>query len=243
MILRRIAKHVRNQEWTAIMIDLLIVVVGVYLGIQAQEWNTARENKGIERQYLQSLHEQVSEMIGNNRSRVAAGQERLVELREVAEYLNSADGNTQLAEHHCRAIAKSHIYVGRSFVPPAIEELISTGRLQLINNNAIRSAIVSYSQTIEGYQQLNADIQVDRAVLSRLYPSVIALDPQDDDLPECDFDAMRLSPAFRNDLADNGYRYRAYVNTVLIGQQELRVSLRKALNRELGVEHSDDFPE
>ena len=28
MILRRIIQHVRKQEWTAIVIDLLIVVVG-----------------------------------------------------------------------------------------------------------------------------------------------------------------------------------------------------------------------
>lgn len=243
MIFRRIVKHVRNQEWSAIVIDLIIVVVGVYLGIQAQAWNTTRENKKIERQYLQSLQEQVSEMIENSSSRVAAGQARLVDLGDVAEYFNSSDGNPKFAKRHCIAIAKSHIYVARIFVPPAIEELISTGRLQLISDDAMRSTIVSYFQTIDSYQKLNTDIQVDRSVLSRLYPSMITLDPQDDELPECDFDAMRASRAFRNDLADNGYRYRAYVNTVLIGQQELRVNLLEALNRELTEDHPRNFPE
>jgi len=33
MILRRVIQHVRKQEWTAIGIDLVIVVVGVYKGI------------------------------------------------------------------------------------------------------------------------------------------------------------------------------------------------------------------
>ena len=54
MILRRVIQHVRKQEWTAIGIDLVIVVVGVYIGIQAQAWNAAREDRGIERQYLWS---------------------------------------------------------------------------------------------------------------------------------------------------------------------------------------------
>jgi hypothetical protein len=39
MILRRVIGHVRNQEWTAILIDFLIVVVGVYLGIELGNWN------------------------------------------------------------------------------------------------------------------------------------------------------------------------------------------------------------
>ncbi len=43
MILRRIIGHVRNQEWTAILIDFLIVVVGVYLGIELGNWNDERD--------------------------------------------------------------------------------------------------------------------------------------------------------------------------------------------------------
>ncbi len=45
MILRRIIGHVRNQEWTAILIDFLIVVVGVYLGIELGNWNDERDAK------------------------------------------------------------------------------------------------------------------------------------------------------------------------------------------------------
>ena len=37
MILRRIIAHWRKQEWTAIGIDFLIVVVGVFLGLQVNK--------------------------------------------------------------------------------------------------------------------------------------------------------------------------------------------------------------
>ena len=33
MILRRVIEHVRKQEWTSIWIELVIVVVGVFIGI------------------------------------------------------------------------------------------------------------------------------------------------------------------------------------------------------------------
>ena len=42
MLLRRVIDHVRKQEWTAIWIDLAIVVVGVFIGIQVSNWNDDR---------------------------------------------------------------------------------------------------------------------------------------------------------------------------------------------------------
>ena len=241
MILRRIIKHVQSQDWSAVVIDFVIVVVGVYIGIQAQTWNTARENREIERQYLESLHDRVSIMIEDNKSRVEANRDRLAMLREVAENLETNGENMHLEMRHCDAIASSHIYVGRISVPPAIEELISTGRLQLIRNSEVRLAIVSYSQSIEGYRQLNTDIQSDRVVLSRLYPCMIRLDLQDDAVAECNFEAMRQSPAFLNDFADNSYRHEAYVSSVVVGQRELRMSLHLELDRELSISHSNDL--
>ncbi|XUU61246.1 hypothetical protein ACRAQ6_02950 [Erythrobacter sp. HA6-11] len=42
MLLRRITQNVKDQNWTAIGIDFLIVVVGVFLGIQIGNWNEDR---------------------------------------------------------------------------------------------------------------------------------------------------------------------------------------------------------
>ena len=43
MILRRVIQHVRKQEWSAIVIDFFIVVVGVYMGIELGNWNEDRD--------------------------------------------------------------------------------------------------------------------------------------------------------------------------------------------------------
>jgi hypothetical protein len=50
MILRRVIAHVRKQEWAAIGIDFVIVVVGVFIGLQVSNWNDARaaRQRGIE---------------------------------------------------------------------------------------------------------------------------------------------------------------------------------------------------
>ncbi len=59
MILRRVIKHVRNQEWTAVCIDFFIVVVGVFVGLQVSNWNAARATQQSERAYLVALRGEI----------------------------------------------------------------------------------------------------------------------------------------------------------------------------------------
>ncbi|WP_412061317.1 hypothetical protein [Rubrivirga sp. IMCC45206] len=61
MILRRITQHVREQNWTAIGIDFVIVVVGVFIGIQVSNWNAARVDREAEARYLRDLREDIRE--------------------------------------------------------------------------------------------------------------------------------------------------------------------------------------
>jgi len=42
MILRRVIEHVKKQEWTAVFLDFVIVVLGVFVGLQVSNWNAAQ---------------------------------------------------------------------------------------------------------------------------------------------------------------------------------------------------------
>jgi hypothetical protein len=55
MILRRIIEHVKDQNWTAIVLDFLIVVSGVYIGIYLGNVRDAQKYAGETRQSLQAL--------------------------------------------------------------------------------------------------------------------------------------------------------------------------------------------
>ncbi|MEM9014361.1 MAG: hypothetical protein AAGB02_04555 [Pseudomonadota bacterium] len=55
MLLRRIIEHVRTQNWTAVGLDFVIVVVGVFIGIQVANWNEALANAQREKQVLQEI--------------------------------------------------------------------------------------------------------------------------------------------------------------------------------------------
>ena len=42
MIRRRLSKHLKSQNWFAVSVDFVIVVVGVFMGLPVQDWNEAR---------------------------------------------------------------------------------------------------------------------------------------------------------------------------------------------------------
>jgi hypothetical protein len=49
MILRRMMGHVKRQDWFAVFLDFVIVVVGVFVGIQVSNWNTAQVPGAVHR--------------------------------------------------------------------------------------------------------------------------------------------------------------------------------------------------
>ncbi|GJL91339.1 hypothetical protein [Hyphococcus sp.] len=57
MILRRVIAHFKKQEWTAIALDFLIVVVGVFVGLQVNNWNERLAERDTEARLLTYLAE------------------------------------------------------------------------------------------------------------------------------------------------------------------------------------------
>ena len=65
MIVRRIREHAVHHNWFAAAIDFLIVVIGVYLGIQASNWNQARETRAQAREYRAMLQSDLDANLEN----------------------------------------------------------------------------------------------------------------------------------------------------------------------------------
>ena len=55
MILRRVVMRLKQQEWTAVVIEVAIVVLGVFIGIQVSNWNEDRKEHALEAVYLDRI--------------------------------------------------------------------------------------------------------------------------------------------------------------------------------------------
>lgn len=57
MILQKLASAIRRQDWFQVVIEVLIVIVGIFLGLQVQEWNDTRANRAQSTIYVEQLIE------------------------------------------------------------------------------------------------------------------------------------------------------------------------------------------
>ena len=60
MLLRRISKHVKDQNWFAVFIDFAIVVIGVFIGLQVANWNDTQSTKAELRASLERLDKEIT---------------------------------------------------------------------------------------------------------------------------------------------------------------------------------------
>jgi hypothetical protein len=60
MILRRFTKHIIAQNWFAVGLDVIVVVVGIFLGMQVADWNDSRKDRTLEIEYLGRLYDDMN---------------------------------------------------------------------------------------------------------------------------------------------------------------------------------------
>lgn len=153
MILKRLAENLRKQNWFNVFIELLLIVVGVLIALEVDNWNEYRQDKDLEQQYIQRLIKDLeADVIEFNRV-IKAAEERLssgLRLRTMLETQEVSDKDyTDLVFliRHSGFTARSQI------TAYTVEALKSNGQLRLINSVEIQNQLLAYYAYIESRRQ------------------------------------------------------------------------------------------
>ena len=132
MLLRRVIEHVREQHWTAIVIDFLIVVIGVFVGIQVSNWNEDREARQRGAEFTERLRADLQ----FERGFYAYMGDYYHDVREAAEAtVNALTGAAALSNHDLLVNAyRATQYRDALRRRSTYDELVSTGGLGLIKD-------------------------------------------------------------------------------------------------------------
>ena len=147
MILRRITKHVREQNWFAIGLDFFIVVIGVFIGIQVSNWNASLGQKERAYSYLERLEDELVNDIAALKNRhefyssVILYGERALAYAEAAEKDQEPNWQVVLAFFQASQIFQYYP------TDATYTELKSVGELNLIENPDIRADLRQHYQT------------------------------------------------------------------------------------------------
>ena len=224
MILRRLVENLKQQRWTGVVIELAIVVLGVFIGLQVNNWNEARRNEANEGRYLAELAEDLRADIAECDETVAAARGRVA----AARYLLDAAGATPVidapwlkqlsderlsdAELSGRALPGAEPFVSPQGVylrrltntrvldgqRNTFDELVSSGNLGVISDRALVRTLSRYYAAFEAEQDGDA---INRHVQLRLFDYLAdhGLN-QFDLLPLDQLDALMQTPAFRGQI-------------------------------------------
>jgi len=244
MILRRISDALRRQDWFQVVIEVLIVIVGIFLGLQVQNWYEEQGERELEQSYLARLHADTDQLIEIADSFTNSTKRISGYMTELTQMLLDGDDGSAMTQLHCNSLDYSHIYVTRIVSLPTLNELLSSGQILLIQNEEIRKLISEFTLRTDRTLMLLSSLQADKLEISREFPelsklnSLMAGNQTNFEALDsiCNYPMMLQNEEFINVLIGNNSRYSAYV-TQIQGQLEALHLLHDAIVNELGAQH------
>lgn len=152
MLLRRITDHVRAQNWTAIAIDFVIVVVGVFIGIQVSNWNEDRQTASRTQNYYSRL---IDDLDSERRALLA----RLDYMAVTDGYGQMAlaafdDPSTKRTSQFLIALYQASQIWTYSVQRATYDEILSSGVAETIPEPELRTHLANFYLNAEATRQL-----------------------------------------------------------------------------------------
>ncbi|MCF8879846.1 hypothetical protein L5876_08480 [Hyphobacterium sp. SN044] len=168
MILSRITKAIREQNWFAVVLEFVIVILGVVIGFQVTAWNARQADLQRGQLYIERLSADLAE----NRTRAEGNIAFRAQVRALgldalafASGERQPDSSWQVVATYFNASQSGSAYPVRA----TYEEMLSTGDLRLIADLDLRNALSVY-YTDSGITGITDALPPYRAYVRTLIP-------------------------------------------------------------------------
>lgn len=142
MLLRSVTKHVKDQNWFAVVLDLAIVVFGVFMGIQVANWNEEIAGEKQAKILLQRLYSDINsdlESITVELDYQAAVRNYSMTAVDALNNINSVS-DEQFVIGAYQASQINSVWSSRA----TYNEMLSTGEINLIKDESLKGLIFGY---------------------------------------------------------------------------------------------------
>jgi hypothetical protein len=225
MILRSLATALHKQDWTTVIIELLMVIVGVFLGIQVANWNEARAEQTRTAEQLASFREELMLARYNLAARQRYYEDRIASAAELRDLLES---NREVAPGTVYQLAVSTIRgAGLDVAFQGYEEITATGTMSKVDDEQLRKLLHQWGTQLTRIN--NADKVLEDTRITLIIPivleatsfgNVLQADERYRDLTvakrfELDLEDLRQNREFDGPLAMRQVQAEQQVNSLL----------------------------
>jgi hypothetical protein len=249
MILRKLSDAVREQNWFTVVLEILIVIIGIYIGLQADEWNqTRKENQHAER-VLEDLR---VDFITINQ----AANGLAVYYRDLVDKLQLLTSSLRAGEikPQDEASIRDAIAFGGNFGDPpppsgTFRDLMSSGNLALIRDKDLRLRLIEYDQSLDVIFESDASINNMLGHFAFAFrrhatfggtfhipesPTFAFVDVRFPGVTKVDFEAVLLDPAFRVAAEQHLSSQLARYFNISVSLSKI-VEIQRLIDQELGI--------
>jgi hypothetical protein len=222
--------------------EIILVVIGILIALQINNWNEDRKSVIQEALYLERLLVEVDENITTFNTEITFIKKGVKTIKAFSEALKKSDSNDTLLIQSANSFFQTgSIYPNFSYSHSTFDDLSSTGNLKVIRNTSLRDSLVKLyakNEDIKGRIRLSAEwaLSVDGAFTYE--HSVMRFEPNSSFLfPETSYEELA------NELRENKLDFIniiathywikmdaiALLNTLIKDTEALKALLKKEL--------------
>ena len=169
MLFRRISEHLKAQNWTAVCLDLVIVVLGIFLGLQVSQWYEQRQDISRGEAVLERLHSEFVVITAEARSAFETHQDQVLTLEVVRESIKAGEVDPQKETQFLDGLRYAmgyHLGPSRS---GTYVEILSSGQFRLLSDPELRSALSDYDDSVQKADSLFSVFQQNQRLLEPVF--------------------------------------------------------------------------
>jgi len=148
MIFRRLAGYVRHDNWFTIILELVVVVVGLFLAFQLDRWYESQRSKSDLRAHLVSLTEDFAENETRPNSAISAGRQEMEAAITLRAEIRKDTPDLSVAELN-RLISGTSILPTFNAVDLAYKDLIGEGTLANLPSSDLKKELAEFYAAYE----------------------------------------------------------------------------------------------
>lgn len=141
MIFRRLAEAVREQNLFTVVLEILILVIGIFIGLQVDGWNERRKDRAAESGYLERLLADSIFNISQVKVKARSYHDRAEILSRIVEHIGR--GKIEELDTGDLTFAFCYWYMpeGIRLQSSTYDEMTATGSLKLLADQNIRQLL------------------------------------------------------------------------------------------------------
>lgn len=141
--------------------EIVLVVVGILIALQINDWYQDRLDRRSEREYLLSMLRDVAEDTRELRTAIDGNNSLLDGQNETLRLLAEPQDNDAWRRNlYLHGLKYSYWYIVMEFSQLTMTQLQYSGDMHLITNAQVREAMIAYQQGLETAQQQSRDVTV-----------------------------------------------------------------------------------